>query len=427
MNGYSTPARLVSSSRLAAVPDRRGLRIGTWSVEAVLAVGGSAVVYRASDGFSNPIALKVLHRHLVESDSAVERFHQEARIVSDLAHPAIPKLLETGKTSDGLPFQAMELLDGESLDVWLKRGSRFDSRLVVQILLAVLDVLEKTHELHILHRDIKPSNVLLTGSGQVKLLDFGVARVRGSSELTGVGIAVGTPAYMPPEQALGLPKDVGPASDLFSLGLTALSLLNGSPVRSRIGAELSLALVPIPSCAELGLEISSALASVLERAVRVRVEERYGSAREMRLDLLNAMLAEPLAAIDGPVVDDETLTYSSATASDVRLKWAEDASETVHDVDVTRTIPASPISSSASQQVGSLTQARQDAVGEYGFAEILSAFSEGMSSQLSVIDTRWKVLALVIVYLATFGVAVAGFSGVREERGAPVAVPCIGR
>jgi eukaryotic-like serine/threonine-protein kinase len=206
---------------------RPARRFGKYLLEAELGRGGMGVVYRARQiDLDRPVALKmILSSHLAAPD-ALERFQEESRAAAALTHPHIVAVYEAGQI-DGQPFFAMQLVDGCHLGERARQGSiRPDE--AAQL---VADVARAVHHLHghgIVHRDLKPSNILMDATGHPYVTDFGLVKVLGGSHRTTTGAIVGTPSYMSPEQASGR-KDLGPASDVYSLGAILYELLTGRP------------------------------------------------------------------------------------------------------------------------------------------------------------------------------------------------------
>lgn len=221
-----------------------GRTLGPYLLESELGQGGMGVVYRARDQrLDRAVAIKILPERLGRDAAARERFQREARAISAVNHPGICTLYDVGETEGGQPFLVMELLQGETLQQRLRRGALAPEE-ARAIGLQVAGALEAAHRRGMIHRDLKPGNIFLAAGGQAKLLDFGLAKMvdaaaasppvgddaptlttPGSSDLTQPGLAVGTIAYMSPEQALGKPLD--PRSDIFSLGLVLYEMLAG--------------------------------------------------------------------------------------------------------------------------------------------------------------------------------------------------------
>jgi serine/threonine protein kinase/tetratricopeptide (TPR) repeat protein len=214
------------------VPLLPGTRLGPYEVIAPIGSGGMGQVYRARDTrLGRDVAVKVLPGEFARDVLAIERFRREARTASTLSHPHICAIYDTGE-HDGQLYLVMELLDGQTLQQVIDQAPLPSAR-VVELAMEIADGLDAAHEKAIVHRDLKPANVFVTSRGHAKILDFGVAKVADAGEaetlagLTSAGAAIGTVAYMSPEQARGEPVD--PRSDLFSLGLVIYEMLTGRP------------------------------------------------------------------------------------------------------------------------------------------------------------------------------------------------------
>jgi len=201
-----------------------GNKLGGYQVEALVGRGAMGSVYLARDTKLNRhVALKVLLGSLARTPSIVKQFHQEAQSAAPLNHPNIVRIYSAGIEA-GTPFIAMEFVDGEPLDRFLKRKGKVTWDVALHIGAQVALALDCAHQHGIVHRDVKPSNILVDRKGGVRLTDFGIARMQ-SRDGNASGPVVGTPQYMSPEQATG--NDVFPASDLFSLGVTLYQMIAG--------------------------------------------------------------------------------------------------------------------------------------------------------------------------------------------------------
>jgi serine/threonine protein kinase len=197
---------------------------GKYELLGLLGAGGMGVVYLARDTvLDRRIALKLLDRRLQEDPQVVQRFLNEARVAAGLNHPNIVIIHEFGKEA-GVPFLAMELLEGEPLKTYLDRKTPLTPAQKLHVALQVARGLEYAHGRSIVHRDVKPGNIQIQPNGSVKLLDFGIAKVE-SLDLTQTGVMIGTPGYASPEQAQG--HGVTPASDVFSFGVVLYEMLTG--------------------------------------------------------------------------------------------------------------------------------------------------------------------------------------------------------
>ena len=217
----------------AVAPARRagdrfiGRRIGPFLLTELIGCGGMGAVYRGErveGGFRQRVAIKLI---LLPHHENLERFARERQILAELRHPCIAQLLDGGETDDGLPYFTMEYVEGRALDVHADAvGADIDARL--RLLLQVAEALAHAHRQQVLHRDIKPSNILVCANGQVKLLDFGIARLLGATDQTALTAGQSgpmTPDYAAPEQFTGAPLTV--ATDIYQFGTLAYRLLSG--------------------------------------------------------------------------------------------------------------------------------------------------------------------------------------------------------
>ncbi len=203
-------------------------QIGPYRIVGRLGKGGMGTVFQAMHvETGQPAAVKLLSANLAEVEGFRDRFEAEIETLRKLNHPNIIRLFGFGEQDRQL-FYAMELIAGNSLEGELGKGRRFDWREVVRIAVEVCKALCHAHDRGIIHRDIKPGNLLLSGEGQVKIADFGIARFFGNSKLTVAGSIIGTAEYMAPEQAAG--KPVEPRADLYSLGAVMYVLLARRPL-----------------------------------------------------------------------------------------------------------------------------------------------------------------------------------------------------
>jgi serine/threonine-protein kinase len=214
-----------------------GERLGNWIIEREIGRGGMGAVYLGREETSGQMAaVKVLSPELSQEPGFLERFGREITAVSALDHPNIVKFFESGE-SERRHFYAMEYVQGEDFEVILTRFGRLAWREVLDIAMQIAPALKHAHDRGIIHRDLKPHNLLRSDSGQVKLTDFGIAKVFASRQLTRAGGIVGTADYLSPEQALGKPATK--RSDLYSLGVVLYRMLTGwVPFQGNSTAEL---------------------------------------------------------------------------------------------------------------------------------------------------------------------------------------------
>jgi serine/threonine-protein kinase len=265
-----------------------GRELGDYRILRRLGAGGMAEVYLAEQrSLGRQVALKVLQAALARDGSYVLRFQYEARAAAALVHANIVQIYEVGQ-ADGVHFIAQEYVRGKNLAEVLKREAALNPRLVLDVLRQVAAALCKASEVGIVHRDLKPENILLSHTGEVKVADFGLARMESidAKTLTQVGVAMGTPLYMSPEQIDGRPVDA--RSDIYSLGVTCYHLLAGAPPHEGDTA-LAVALhhlhTPPRPLENVRDDLPSALARVIHRMMAKRPEQRYQSPGELLADL----------------------------------------------------------------------------------------------------------------------------------------------
>ena len=217
----SHDASVVTSSNLI------GTTLNEYQVLRRLGRGGMADVYVAlHQTLERQVALKVLRRQLASDEGYVERFRREARAAAKLNHPNIVHVYEVGRSSD-YHYIAQELIDGGNLKDEVEKSGPLTPEVAAEVFRSVASALAAAHQAGITHRDIKPENILHSLRGEIKVADFGLARVGGGNDLTQVGLTMGTPRYMSPEQVQG--KAADSRSDLYSLGCTMYFLLTGRP------------------------------------------------------------------------------------------------------------------------------------------------------------------------------------------------------
>ena len=259
-----------------------GHRIAHFQILERLGSGGMGVVYKAQDmKLGRFVALKFMAPERETSEDARLRFLREARALSVLDHPNVCTLYEVGETEGGQLFLAMALCQGETLRSRLGQGP-LEPGEAVRIAIQVAEGLSAAHARGIVHRDIKPGNILI-GDGQVRIVDFGVARLADQTPLTREGLAVGTVQYTAPEQLFG--GDVGPAADLWSLGVVLYELLASHPPFP--GNSVPEVIVSILKGTPPRLQgVAPELWRILRKALTKAPQLRYQSAEEMRADLL---------------------------------------------------------------------------------------------------------------------------------------------
>lgn len=269
-----------------------------WTLSKVLGVGGMASVYSATHRNGSKVAVKILHAHLAKHPDALRRFLREGYVSNKVEHPDVVHVLDDDIAPDGSPFLVMELLDGRSLDAVLEERGALPLEEATTILTKLLGVLQAAHEKGIIHRDLKPANIFLLQSGGIKVLDFGIARLHEIAmpqNVTVSGAVLGTPAFMPPEQARGLLEEIDARSDVWAAGATLFMLLANRNVRSEAtttNEALMYAMAkPVAPMATLLPSLPRPIASVLDRALAFDKSERWPSAGAMREALAIALEA----------------------------------------------------------------------------------------------------------------------------------------
>jgi len=268
-------------------------RIGTvlkkkWHLDQLLGVGGMAAVYAATHRNKKRVAIKMLHAELSQDEAIRKRFLREGYIANSVAQRGAVGVDYDDVTEDGLAFLVMELLDGETIEHRWRRKDRALSPLeALSLVDQLLDTLTAAHGQGIIHRDLKPENMFLTRDGTVKVLDFGIARVRELStpQTTLAGSAIGTPAFMAPEQARGRWQDVDGRTDLWAVGATLYTLITGKFVHAGENAQETLALAatrPARSIAERRPDLHPSLIAFIDKALSYDMAARFPDAASMQ-------------------------------------------------------------------------------------------------------------------------------------------------
>jgi len=266
-----------------------------WRLEVLLGVGGMAAVYAATHRNGSRVAIKMLHQELSINAQVRSRFLREGYVANAVGHEGAVHVIDDDTAEDGSPFLVTELLDGETLeDRRVRFGGRLSEDEVLWLVDQLLDVLIAAHARGIVHRDVKPENVFLTRGGAVKVLDFGIARLRevsSASTATKSGASMGTPAYMPPEQARGLWDQVDARSDIWAVGATMFHLLTGDLVHGgRTPNEVLLEAMTkaAPSIAKVTTNVAPAVSHVIDKALAFERENRWIDAGRMQEALRHA-------------------------------------------------------------------------------------------------------------------------------------------
>jgi serine/threonine-protein kinase len=286
---------------------------GRYKLSELLGRGGMGEVYRGrrqSDG--REVAVKVLYGHFSNDSAVLERFRREAEVASRLPREQVAEVLELGH-ADGQHFLAMEYLPGEDLGALLRRREKLPPAELLPILEQLTHVLAAAHAAGIVHRDLKPQNVFLSsqpgGAPRVRLLDFGISKLRGDPGLTTTSALLGSPGYLAPEQAAADLGPVGPEADLFALGALIYRALTGQsafPSRHPAAAVYEAVHVTPAPPTRLAPELPADVDHVLSVALAKKPSERYRSPLELMRDLEAAL---------GPGLDDSVRRRASDLAA----------------------------------------------------------------------------------------------------------------
>ncbi len=284
--------RAIASAPSATPPieDERDGRIGKtihekYTIDAVLGEGGMAIVYAATHRNRKRFAIKMLRRRMSYSKDAQSRFVREGYVANTVNHPGAVAVLDDDVSEDGSAFIVMELLDGVPVD---RLCETMPVQTACDIGIQLLDVLVAAHDKGIIHRDIKPQNLFLQRDGTLKVLDFGIARMReGASRVdtTQSGVMIGTPAFMPPEQALGKTDEIDAQSDIWAAGATLFAMLSGKIVHegdNGMMVTVRAATTPARSLATVAPATPASVVAIVDRALAFDKAARWPSATAMR-------------------------------------------------------------------------------------------------------------------------------------------------
>jgi serine/threonine-protein kinase len=276
-----------------------GQRVGKvlrdkWTLDSLLGSGGMGHVYAATHRNGRRGAVKLLRAELAANPDVVERFAREGYVANRIGHPGTVAIVDDDVAEDGAPFLVMELLEGETVGERLHREERIGPKDILDVADRVLDVLAAAHAQGIVHRDLKPDNLFVTRDGTLKVLDFGIARileVSRSGAGTKAGMAMGTPQFMPPEQARGEWDAVDGRTDLWALGATMYTCVTGVPPRDAETPNLALLMAmtePVRKVREVAPWVPIATAQVIDRALAMDRSDRFQSAEEMQRAIRHA-------------------------------------------------------------------------------------------------------------------------------------------
>lgn len=272
-------------------------RLGKYPVSGVLGKGAMGIVYRGVDPvIRRPVAIKTIHRSLIEDEDKVEmlagRFRKEAQAAGALNHPGIVSVYEYGEDAD-YAFIAMECVEGNSLREYFARGTRFDEHDALAVISQLLDALSYAHDHAVWHRDVKPANIIVMSNGRIKLTDFGIARIE-ASDRTHTNLLMGTPGYIAPENYLGQQTDH--RADVFSAGVVFYQLLTGqAPFRGTPEAIMhSVCYLDPDPPSKVQPRLRAVFDPIVARALMKRPEDRFPSAGAF-LNALQAIYDAPIS------------------------------------------------------------------------------------------------------------------------------------
>ena len=261
---------------------------GKWTLDEILGMGGMATVYGATHRNGAKVAIKILHSTLASSAELCRRFVREAYLVNKVQHPGVVRVLDDDVDDDGAAFLVMDRAAGVSL---CDRATErlLDEIETLEVAEQVLEVLVASHAAGVVHRDLKPDNLLVDDDGNIRLLDFGIARlVEGDGDWTRSGIVFGTPGYMAPEQALGKKDEISPLTDIYALGATMFMLMSGEYVQHAEGPQELLIMIatrPARSIGDVLPQVSPDLAALIDKATAFHPEQRWSSAEAMLAEI----------------------------------------------------------------------------------------------------------------------------------------------
>jgi serine/threonine protein kinase len=300
---------------------------GKWHIDARIGSGGMATVYAATHRNGHKVAIKMLHTQLSRDEGTRARFLREGYVANAVGHHGVVHVQDDGVTEDGCAFLVLDLLEGENIETRrIRLGGTLPVDEVLEIADQALDALGAAHDKGIVHRDVKPDNVFLCHDGRVKLLDFGLARMKslsghgghGDAETTGTGVTIGTPEFMPPEQAKGRRDEVDARSDVWGFGATLFTAITGQYVHdaSTLHEQLIASATLHPrSIRALSPHVPASIAVVIDRALELSKNDRWQSARDMQRALRGARA--PRRDSDRLVPESLTMPAASMRRPDV--------------------------------------------------------------------------------------------------------------
>ena len=271
--------------------------LGRYQIIKELGRGAMGVVYLGKDPtIQRHVAIKTMRLDEIDNEEELkqfrDRFFREAESTGRLSHPNIVTVYDAGE-QDGLAYIAMEYLEGTMLSNYCQKTTRLPAKQALQIVAAVADALDYAHSHGVVHRDVKPANIMILKQRQVKVMDFGIAKMASASK-TQASMILGTPRYMSPEQATG--KDVDGRSDVFSLGIVLFELLSGEKpfdAENMPALVMRIAKSPHPPLLKYRRDLPTRVQSILDRALQKEIPNRYRHASDMAQDLRDIFQVMP--------------------------------------------------------------------------------------------------------------------------------------
>jgi serine/threonine-protein kinase len=298
--------------------------LGDYQLLEEIGRGGMGVVYRAvQKSLGRTVALKMLLRRDLASRADLARFRSEAEAAAQLDHPGIVSIFEVGEC-DGHPFYSMRFIEGTTLAKQLASGP-LPPRDGAALLARVADAVQAAHDRGVLHRDLKPSNILIDATGRPHVTDFGLAkRIEADQSVTHTGAILGTPCYMSPEQAAGSRGDVGPTSDVWSLGAILYQMLTGRPpfqASSPMDTLLAVLETDPPAARTVAPGVNRDLEMIALKSLQKPQELRYASAGALAADLRAFLAGEAIAARRGGLADIAARLFRETHHAVVLENW----------------------------------------------------------------------------------------------------------
>src|SRR5215213_4616994 len=290
-----------------------------YELRTLVGSGGMADVYLAGDEvLGREVALKILKERYAENEEFVERFKREAKSAAALSNPYIVPVFDRGETDDGTYYITMEYLPGGTLDERIMATGALRPQEAAEVALQVAEALKAAHVRGVVHRDIKPRNILVSDSAHVKVADFGIARAVEATTISHTGDILGSAKYMSPEQAVG--EQVGPASDLYSLGVVLYEMLTGRvPFEVETPADMPIrhAGAPPHRPKEVDPEVPEDLDAITMRLLATNPDDRYGSADEViqALQRVRAGMPPAPSSTDGATAETAPVVSKASDAS----------------------------------------------------------------------------------------------------------------